>query len=850
MEFLDRLATMRVVAWFTICLSLMLAGCGGGSSPGGIVGGNFDEVFSREAATARIEIDPATNTAKVTNLTDGGRAVFGGNTVHISSAEVLAVPGNTISSRILRLTVENRGRVGIGVTNGLQFNISTALGEFSAMTEAGIGTNGLTDGAAASASTGQVRAVWEDVDGTIYFTQGNGNAVRRIKNGSVSTLGQGYQNIWGITGDPNSDFIYFVERDRHRVIRLKKDGTSGAVIAGGPSSGDVDGAGATARFNTLTGLSFGDGVVYVADLGNNKVKAISSPNASPTVTTVANIGVQPYGISYGELNGRPILGVTSSSAGQVWVVDPTGARSERIRAVPVGVSGIAVQENRIVVSNATTHTVTSLRIGSGANPYALASWAQEFISSGTVGYADGTAMQFSGPQLAGAGQGQSFLLADTDSHRIRRVNSPNFAGGNSAQPVAVTNFDFITPSGKYAFVKSAMQANSTQTIDVAFTVQFEATMTFYVTVSGSVDGVIAPDATTNNSVAQNVFLRWVGGVSLPLGDQDGGSNTSAYAGQASTARSIAVDDENYVYLPSARQIRVMAPDGSMSTIANVSNLSGAVEGDGFGVRFEDISSVNVNDDGTLMLITSVNRIYLGMNLGGFKTNPSSWSFTIIGGDASASLTNGNGNVARFSSPRGIAWDIDGKQFLVVDTGNNVIRKARAVGSSFTSAASWEYTTFSGTGVAGFADGEPGTAQYDEPLHIGIGPDGSAFVGDRSNRRIRRLARDGSATTVAGDGTSGLVDGNPGRITSIRGLDVDNSGNVYFYDQFRLRVWRNNQLNTILLDNIPSGTDGFASNGNSPETLYSVTVNPTTGQLYILSRAGNNNAVFAVEGYVP
>lgn len=841
---------MRTAAWFTIGLSLALAGCGGGSSPGDAVGGTFEELFSREAATARIEVDPATNTAKVTNLTDGGRAVFGGNTVHISSAEVLAVPGNTVSSRILRLTVQNRGRVAIGVTNGVQFNISTALGEFSAMTEAGIGTNGLTDGAAASASTGQVRAVWEDVDGTIYFTQGNGNAVRRIKNGSVSTLGQGYQNIWGITGDPNSDFIYFVERDRHRVIRLKKDGTSGAVIAGGPSSGDVDGPGGAARFNTLTGLAFGDGVLYVADLGNNKVKAISSPNTSPTVTTLANIGVQPYGITYGNLNGRPVLGVTSSSAGQVWVVDPSGGRAERIRSVPVGVSGIAVHENRILVSNATTHTVTSLRIGSGANPFALASWAQEFISSGTVGYADGTAMQFSGPQLAASGQGQSFLLADTNNHRIRRVNSPNFAGGNSSQPVAVTNFDFITPSGKYAFVESAMQPTSTRTIDVAFTVQFEATMTFYVTVSGSVDGLIAPDATTNNGVAPNVFLRWVGGVSLPTGNHDGGSNTSTYSGQAGIGRSIAVDAENYIYLPSARQISVMAPDGSISTIANPSDLSGASAGNGFDVRFEEIQGIDINRGGTLMLVTSANRVYLGSRVGFGKTSPSSWDFSIIGGDAASGLTNGNGTVARFSSPAGITWDIEGKQFLIVDTANNVIRKAKLTGVSPVLAGSWEYTTFTGTGAAGFADGGRFTAQFDEPRYIAVGPDGHAFVGDRLNRRLRRIDRDGLVTTVAGDGTAATVDGNPGSIQSIRGLDVDNAGNVYFYDQFRLRVWRNNQLNTILVDGGSVTTDGFANGSNSPGTRYSVAVNPVTGQLFILGRVGDNNAILAVEGYVP
>lgn len=229
--------------------------------------------FSRDAGvTARIEVDPVTNKVKVTNLDSEGRAIWQGNSVKIESAEVFQLPGSSISSRVRRLTFKNNTQIPLGNNETLKAMLTTASSEFSAMTEAGIGSSGLTDGAVASAAIGAPRAVWEDTDGTIYVAQGSSNGIRRIRNGSVSTIGSGYQNVFGITGDPNGNYIYFIERDRHRIIRLKKDGTEGSVLAGGPAAGDGLGTGASILFNTPTGITFGDNELFVADLGNNKVK--------------------------------------------------------------------------------------------------------------------------------------------------------------------------------------------------------------------------------------------------------------------------------------------------------------------------------------------------------------------------------------------------------------------------------------------------------------------------------------------------------------------------------------------------------------------------------------------------
>jgi RHS repeat-associated protein len=61
-------------------------------------------------------------------------------------------------------------------------------------------------------------------------------------------------------------------------------------------------------------------------------------------------------------------------------------------------------------------------------------------------------------------------------------------------------------------------------------------------------------------------------------------------------------------------------------------------------------------------------------------------------------------------------------------------------------------TFAG-GLKGFAgDGGPvSAARFNTPYGIGFGPDGSIYVADSGNQRIRKIAPDGIITTFAGDG---------------------------------------------------------------------------------------------------
>jgi len=66
------------------------------------------------------------------------------------------------------------------------------------------------------------------------------------------------------------------------------------------------------------------------------------------------------------------------------------------------------------------------------------------------------------------------------------------------------------------------------------------------------------------------------------------------------------------------------------------------------------------------------------------------------------------------------------------------------------------STFAGTGTKAFSgDGGPALrAQLNDPAGIARGGDGSLYICDTANHRIRKVTPDGKITTVAGTGEAG------------------------------------------------------------------------------------------------
>lgn len=102
------------------------------------------------------------------------------------------------------------------------------------------------------------------------------------------------------------------------------------------------------------------------------------------------------------------------------------------------------------------------------------------------------------------------------------------------------------------------------------------------------------------------------------------------------------------------------------------------------------------------------------------------------------------------------------------------------------------TTVAGSGRRGFADGSATAAEFSWPLDVVVTPDGTRFIADTNNNRVRRVAAgDGAVSTVAGTGEIGGTDG-PGEIATFNcpiGITVSRTGIVFVTEFHGHRVRR-------------------------------------------------------------
>ena len=154
--------------------------------------------------------------------------------------------------------------------------------------------------------------------------------------------------------------------------------------------------------------------------------------------------------------------------------------------------------------------------------------------------------------------------------------------------------------------------------------------------------------------------------------------------------------------------------------------------DPFGIAVDKLGNVYVADAG------ASNRVR--------KLAPEGAVSTLAGG--AEGYADGAGAAASFNTPSALAADGAGNLY-VADTGNNRIRKITPEGV---------VSTLAGDGSRGFRDGPAAAAQFDAPVGVAVGKDGSVFVADTYNDRVRVVTPNGEVKTVAGGDRPGYVDG--------------------------------------------------------------------------------------------
>ena len=208
-----------------------------------------------------------------------------------------------------------------------------------------------------------------------------------------------------------------------------------------------------------------------------------------------------------------------------------------------------------------------------------------------------------------------------------------------------------------------------------------------------------------------------------------------------------------------------AASGRVTTIAG-SGSPGVEDGPAMSASFSDPFGIAVDKRGNVIVADGgqSNRIR--------RVTVDGKVHTIAGGNEG--FADGNALQARFNTPSGIAID-NGGNIIIADTSNNRIRKLSSDGT--------KVSTVAGSGVAGFKDGRAGEAQFDGPIGIAVDKHGNVFVADAYNDSIRKIAEDGAVTTFAGTGLPGFSDGQATGATfdTPCGVAVDKDGNVFVAD---------------------------------------------------------------------
>jgi len=192
---------------------------------------------------------------------------------------------------------------------------------------------------------------------------------------------------------------------------------------------------------------------------------------------------------------------------------------------------------------------------------------------------------------------------------------------------------------------------------------------------------------------------------------------------------------------------------------------GVLDGAAPASRFSDPYGVAIGPRGAIYVADGgeANRIRV--------VQPDGAVSTLAGGKEG--FVDGLGAAAAFNTPSAIALDHLGNLY-VADTGNHAIRRIAPSGA---------VTTLAGNGSPGYVDGIGRAAQFNGPVGIAVDDAGIVYVADTYNDRIRRIAPDGTVTTLAGTGKPNLFDG-PGPAAAFdtpSALAVDHDGNLYIAD---------------------------------------------------------------------
>ena len=177
---------------------------------------------------------------------------------------------------------------------------------------AGTGAEGLDDGHRLSTTLSQPSGLAAG-NGVLYFTDPEASAVRQVSfglGGQLDTLVGQHLFVWGdevgsfadtrlqhavgiehVDGASGDGVLYVADTYNHRIKALDLDTQTSSVLVGDGTPGLRDGKGTAARLAEPSGLSAAAGTLYVADTNNHRVRTLNLATGELATLPLSNLEI-------------------------------------------------------------------------------------------------------------------------------------------------------------------------------------------------------------------------------------------------------------------------------------------------------------------------------------------------------------------------------------------------------------------------------------------------------------------------------------------------------------------------------------------------------------------------------
>src|ERR1039457_3767034 len=643
--------------------------------------------------------------------------------------------------------------------------------------------------------------------------------------------------------------VYFSASGLSMVLKVAANGVISVVAGNGLSSGGGDGGLATgASLAYPAGLAFDSaGNLYIADTYNSNVRKVDT---NGIITTVAGDGGAGGFAGDGGPATKALLqspaGIAVDKSGNLYIADRLNQRIRMVTASTGIITTIAGSNNTGwhgdggPAVDATFTYPTSIAVDSSGNIFVADTnnVAVRRISAGGIittvagngqwGYTgDGgqaTKAQLAGPQGVTVDASGNLYIADTMNERIRRVDPSGIittiAGSGTAgfggDGTAAVGAMFSTPVTVAVDASGAVYVADLDNNRIRRFAIGGSVSTFAGTTSSIGDGGpstqarlngawgVAVDSAGNQFIGDRLDNRVrrvppsgtitnVAGTGQTGYSGDNGPGASAVL---ATPNGVAVDSAGNVYIADAgnnRIRRVDAPTGEIATFAGAGSGSCCYTGTGTGgdggmatsASLNYPTSVAVDGAGNVYFVQWVQSDTSPQAIAVRRVTTDGKINTWAGGGTTATGYGGDGGSplkAVFGFGVNIAAGPDGSLYIV-DTNNSRVRKVDPAGATINTVAGNGENTSSGNGAAATSAGVP------YPWSVVVDAAGNLYIGNSPS--VRKVSPSGIIGPYVGNGQYSFSgDGGPATsaaMTGASGLALDSGGNLFMVDSGNRRV---------------------------------------------------------------